>query len=74
MLNLFAQLPTPENDWDAVGDNLCALRGRGVTVPLSDVVIATVAISHDVELWTRDTHFALMLPHLPALKLFQEPP
>jgi predicted nucleic acid-binding protein len=74
LLNRFAQLPTLESAWDLVGDNLCTLRSHGVTVPLSDVVLATVAMSHDAELWTRDAHFALMRPHMPTLKLFQEPP
>ena len=38
------------------------------------VVLATVAISNDIELWTRDTHFPMIQKVLPALKLFVEPP
>ncbi len=77
MLNILAgfhQLPIPESLWDTVGDNLAALRTVGIRVPFPDAVIATVAIANNVELWTRDKHFALIQTVPPALKLFQEPP
>jgi predicted nucleic acid-binding protein len=70
----FQQVLIPDVLWDVVGDNLATLRAAGVTVPLPDAVLVTLAIDRDVELWTRDKHFALMQPVLPALKLFQEPP
>jgi predicted nucleic acid-binding protein len=54
VLNAFSQVPIPDSLWDEVGDNLAALRAAGVTVPFQDVVIATVAIANDIELWTRD--------------------
>ena len=38
------------------GDLLAALRSAGVTVPFNDALIAAVAISAGLELWTRDTH------------------
>lgn len=50
------------------------LRTNGVTVPYQDVVIATVAIENDLELWTRDGQYTLIRNVLPGLKLFQEPP
>jgi predicted nucleic acid-binding protein len=74
MLNRFAQVPIPDALWDMVGDNLALLRSRGLTVPLPDAVIATVALVYDIEAWARDRHFPEMQKHLPALKLFQEPP
>ena len=74
LLNQFAQVPTPEDSWDAIGDNLAVLRSHGVTVPFADVVLATVAILGGQELWTRDTHFSLIQTWLPALVLFTEPP
>jgi hypothetical protein len=43
-------VPTPETAWDALGDSLCAPRGRGVNVPLADGLLATLAIVHDIEL------------------------
>lgn len=73
-LNLFAQLPIPDPFWDVVGDNAAELRRSGVSVPFADVVLATVAIGHGVELWTRDNHFTLIQRVLPALRLFAEPP
>src|SRR5947209_7499702 len=74
LLNRFIQVPTPEGSWDVLGDNLCALRGHGVTVPLADALLATIAIIHGLELWTRDAHFGLIQGVLPALALFPEPP
>jgi predicted nucleic acid-binding protein len=74
LLDSFHQLPTPEPTWDAAGDNLHTLRTHGVTIPLPDAVLATLAILNDIELWTRDAHFALIQKSLPSLKLFQEPP
>lgn len=74
LLNQFVQVGTPETTWDLTGDNLCLLRTNGLTIPLADVLLATVAIVHDIELWTRDAHFSLVQRLIPALKLFQEPP
>ena len=73
-LNLFAQLPTPETFWDSVGDHAAELRRNGVTIPFADIVIATLAIGHGIELWTRDNHFQHVQRVLPALRLFVEPP
>src|SRR5262245_13850190 len=74
LLGTLAHVPIPDSLWDQVGDNLAALRAVGVVVPFPDVVLVTLAIDSGVELWTRDKHFVLMQPVLPALKLFQEPP
>lgn len=67
-------LPIPEPLWDSAGDNHCLLRSRGVTVSLPDVVIATLGIENDIEVWARDAHFALMRTVLTRLRLFVEPP
>jgi predicted nucleic acid-binding protein len=67
-------VPIPDSLWDDVGDNLAALRAAGVTVPFPDVVIATVAIANDIELWTHDNQFTMIQRVLPRLRLFQEPP
>jgi predicted nucleic acid-binding protein len=74
VLDGLIQLSTPEAVWDRLGDHLAALRAGGVNVPFADVLIATIAIAADVELWTRDRHYALVQQVLPALKLFAEPP
>jgi len=74
VLDTFLQLPIPDSIWDRVGDNLATLRAGGVTVQLPDVVIATLAIVSNVELWARDHHYTLIRQVLPALRLFAEPP
>jgi predicted nucleic acid-binding protein len=74
VLAAYQQVPIPDALWDVVGDHLAALRAAGIRVPFPDVVIATVAITNDIELWTRDQQFLLIQQILPALRLFQEPP
>lgn len=74
LLDGFKQVHTQEPFWDAVGDNAVVLRRAGVNVPFQDIVIATIAIETIHELWTRDGHFVLVQQHLPALRLFAEPP
>ncbi len=56
-------------DWDAVGLNLAMLRRNGLIVPFQDVIVATMAVRADYELWCNDRHFSLMLAFLPALRL-----
>jgi predicted nucleic acid-binding protein len=74
LLDTFKQVPIPETVWDIVGDHLALLQSKGLTIPFSDVVIATVGIVHRVEVWARDQHFQRMQSVLPALRLFVEPP
>jgi predicted nucleic acid-binding protein len=74
VLAAFRQVAIPDSLWDRVGDHLAALRAAGITVSFQDVIIATVAIVNNIELWTRDQHFSLMQAVLPQLRLFQEPP
>ncbi|HEV3144536.1 MAG TPA: PIN domain-containing protein [Gemmataceae bacterium] len=73
-LGAFQFIPMPDALWINVGDNLAALRRKGVTVPLADAVVATLGIENDVEVWARDPHFPAMQKVLPILKLFPEPP
>jgi predicted nucleic acid-binding protein len=74
MFDSLQQATTSELIWNSVGDHAAQLRSQGVNVPLADIVIATLAIDHNVELWTRDGHFANVQRVLPALRLFHEPP
>jgi predicted nucleic acid-binding protein len=74
LLGAFHQVPLPDLLWDSEGDHLALLRLGGVTVAFQDVVIATVALANDIELWTRDLHFTHVQRLVPALKLFHEPP
>jgi predicted nucleic acid-binding protein len=72
-LDAFQQIAFPEYAWDLLGDNLASLRAAGVTVPLADAIIATVAIHSGVALWTRDSQFLSIQRIIPSLKLFPEP-
>jgi len=73
-LDQFVQHPTPTDIWDALGTNLCAPRLQGLTVPIGDALIASLAIRDGLEVWTYDNHFSAMRSALPALRLFVEPP
>jgi predicted nucleic acid-binding protein len=57
---LFSSLPfieTDREDWQSAGETLQALRRRGVTVPVTDGVIATVAHRRGLSVLTTDSHF-----------------
>jgi predicted nucleic acid-binding protein len=45
------------NDWNVCGQTMRSLRSRGVTVPLTDALIATVAVRCDIPVLTVDAHF-----------------
>jgi predicted nucleic acid-binding protein len=66
----FTALPrvvTPESTWDQAALNAAKLRDHGITVPWSDLLVATVAVSNDVRVYACDQHFTLMAPHLGIL-------
>ena len=73
-LTVFANISIPDAIWPKLGRNLSALGAKGLTVPLSDALIAAVAIEGDLEVWQHDHHFPDMQKVLSQLKLFQEPP
>ncbi len=73
-LAAFPPVTMPHSIWEAVGRTLWQLRTRGISVPFQDAAIATVALEHGWELWTRDAQFQLIQSILPQLKLFAEPP
>ncbi len=43
--------------WTKAGRLSCSLRRKGITLPLSDIAIATVAIEHNLSVFTLDRHF-----------------
>ncbi len=45
------------SDWDAAGDAGARLRTRGVTLPLTDLLIARVCLRHGFKLLASDDHF-----------------
>ena len=64
-------LGTPSKVWHRLGMNLMTLRREGLAVPFPDALLATVAIEHNVPLWSRDKHFVKMQQVLPALQLYK---
>jgi len=50
-------------DWISVGDLSSDLRKKGVTLPLTDIAIASVAKKNNFQLATFDRHFKL-IPNL----------
>jgi predicted nucleic acid-binding protein len=50
-------LPVEDADWLTAGNQLQALRARGLTVPLTDALIAAVAKRNGVAVLTVDVHF-----------------
>lgn len=62
---LFSVLPLVEverSDWEKAGSVLRNLAAKGITVPLSDALIAAVARRRGLPVLTLDPHFA----HLPV--------
>lgn len=51
-------LTTLESDWEAAGNGLQALRESGITLPLTDALIASIAIRHKAHVLTLDHHFS----------------
>jgi len=72
-MDAFIQLPIPQTTWDHLGHHLASLRASGLPMPFQDVLLAAVAIDHDVELWAYDAHFRMIQGVLPNLKLFDGP-
>ncbi len=70
MLEAFDELYFYENDWQLLGNNLYKMRKSGLTVPLSDAIIATIAIKNSIPIWTEDRHFSLIQNVLGGFKLF----
>lgn len=43
--------------WEKAGEISASLRRKGITIPLSDLIISALAISVDYEVFTIDPHF-----------------
>lgn len=55
-------LSVTNEDWMAAGVTLQSLREKGITLPLTDALIAAVAVRNDLPVLTEDKHFQ----HLPV--------
>lgn len=58
-------LPWPESDWVTLGETSAKLRSHGVNAPLTDIMIAVLALRHHSTIIHRDRHFDLIAKHLP---------
>lgn len=62
-------LDTNFDTWRRTGELSAALRSEGVTLPLPDILIASLAIEHKCQVYTLDPHFE----HIPGLPLYRPP-
>ena len=58
-------VPSDRAVFESVGRNGFALKRKGVSVPLSDLVIATDCLSRGLVLIEEDRHFVAIAAHLP---------
>jgi len=70
ILNNLTSLPYAEmtkKSWQRSAELSIVLKKSGVTLPLSDIFIATIAIENDLSIYTIDNHFT----QVPDLKLYK---
>ena len=60
-------LEVSKDTWALAGEISSELRGQGIKVPLTDLVVAALAIKNDCELFSFDSQF----DHIPNLKRFR---
>jgi predicted nucleic acid-binding protein len=59
-LDFSQRLEFTESCWLKAAEIENSLRAAGVTVPRDDILVAAVAIYHDVDIYADDPHFQLM--------------
>jgi len=62
-------LETGCSTWKRAGDLSFSLRRKGITLPLTDLVIAALALEHQCEVYALDPHFE----QIPGLSLHTVP-
>lgn len=68
-LAVLPRLETEEETWNRAAVTAAQLRDDGLTIPWSDVMVATVAMTHQVRVYAQDRHFDLMASAL-GLQLY----
>jgi predicted nucleic acid-binding protein len=58
-------VPSDRASYESAGRNGYALKRKGVSVPLSDVIISSDCIDHGLVLVESDRHYAAIAGHLP---------
>ena len=61
------RLDTPESIWDQAVLSAAKLRDHGISVPWSDLLVATVAVTNHARVYACDQHFDLIAPRLGLL-------
>lgn len=62
-LSTLVYLPTMDDIWAQVGRLGSHLARKGVNVPTTDILIATIAIENKVPILHKDRHFPLIVKH-----------
>lgn len=62
-------LETSFSSWKRTGELAFSLRRKGITLPLSDLIIAAIALEHSCQVFTLDPHFK----KIPGLTLYPFP-
>ncbi|MGH7411226.1 MAG: type II toxin-antitoxin system VapC family toxin [Candidatus Methylomirabilis sp.] len=62
-------LETSFRSWRRTGELGSLLLRQGITIPLSDLIIAALALEHNCPVFTLDTHFR----QIPGVKLYRPP-
>lgn len=57
LLRTARRIETAERDWDEAGSTLQRLREKGVTIPLTDALVAVVARRNGIPVLTANDHF-----------------
>jgi len=67
-INALPYMEVSKNTWMEVGRTSFQLRKQGITVPLTDILIAIVARENGCEIYTLDPHFK----KIPDVKLYKD--
>lgn len=69
-LDLTSRIVLLPEHWDLAGTSNATLRARGINLPPSDLLIATVAHAQDMPLLAKDAHFKIIRDQVfPELKI-----
>ena len=70
ILDILSDLPYVEMTtslWQRAGELSASLKRKGLSLPLSDIFIATLAIEHNLQIFTLDKHFE----QIPGIELYK---
>lgn len=54
--------------WVKAGEISAELRAKGLSLPMSDIIIGVIALHNGLEVFTSDNHFA----SIPGIKLYEQ--